>query len=133
VTLPRGQGRPLYIKADPVGDYLASFKAFSHVADDALVLPGHGLPFRGVRPRIRALEEHHGQRLKVLEQAIAQPLTAFQAMMALFKRAVEGGHSRLALGETLAHLHQLAMQGRAVAQMHPDGLLRFQASRMTIS
>ncbi len=113
--------------ADPLGDYLASFEAFAPLAEDTILLPGHGLPFQGLRPRIRSIIEHHEQRLRQLEQAIERPTLAFEAARILFRRAVEGGHGRLALGETLAHLRRLMKEERADMTEDRFGRLLFQA------
>ena len=39
--------------ASPLEDYLGSFTNFAGLPDDALVLPSHNLPFRGVQTRTR--------------------------------------------------------------------------------
>jgi glyoxylase-like metal-dependent hydrolase (beta-lactamase superfamily II) len=112
-------------EANPLGDYMRSLDAFTRVGEGALVLPGHGPVFRGLHERIRALKQHHAERLTALESIIATPKTAFEAAGVLFRRAFEGGHRRLALGETLAHLHFLVQQGRATVVPDRQGRRTF--------
>src|SRR3546814_4290470 len=38
-------------EATPLGEYLKSLEVFGGFTDDTLVLPGHGLPFRGLGAR----------------------------------------------------------------------------------
>ena len=48
---------------DALGIYLRSLSGLRDaVAEDVLVLPGHGLPFYGLHQRIAELIEHHAQR-----------------------------------------------------------------------
>ncbi|TCR62559.1 glyoxylase-like metal-dependent hydrolase (beta-lactamase superfamily II) [Bosea sp. BK604] len=107
--------------ASPLGKYLISLDQFLSIPEGVLVLPGHGLPFRGLHARIAALRQHHVDRLDQLETVLAEPKTAFEAGSILFSRAFEGGHRRLALGETLAHLHVLVQQGRASVRTDQQG------------
>lgn len=105
--------------ADPLGDYLASLPRFAALPEDALVLPGHGLPFVGLHTRVDELQAHHAKRLDALGAMLDRPQSAAAAAAQLFARAVAEGHGRLALAETLAHLHRLVAQGRVVR--HSDG------------
>ena len=43
---------PVEPDGDPLGDFLDSLDRFAGLDPDTLVLPSHGLPFRGMRPRI---------------------------------------------------------------------------------
>ena len=47
---------PVEPDGDPLGDFLDSLDRFAGLDPDTLVLPSHGLPFRGMRPRIDAAE-----------------------------------------------------------------------------
>lgn len=48
--------------------------------------------------------------------------------LALFAKAVQGGQGRLALGETIAHLHRLERLGLVERRLEPDGIVRFARS-----
>ena len=51
-----------------------------------VVLPSHGLPFRGMRERIAQLEEHHRLRLGELEDVCGEPKCAADVLGTLFRR-----------------------------------------------
>jgi glyoxylase-like metal-dependent hydrolase (beta-lactamase superfamily II) len=112
---------PSVPEADPLSQYLTSLYEFRGLADETLVLPGHGEPFYGLHTRIAQLITHHSKRLDDLEAIICQPLTAFAATAALFPKAAKEGQGRLALGETLAHLHRLVTLDRAVFNADESG------------
>lgn len=101
-------------EADPLGDYLASFSRFAHIDADCLVLPSHGEPFRGLPARLAQLRAHHAERLDRVAEALTGPRTAWSVAGILFERAVAQGHGRLALAETLAHLHRLMAERRVM-------------------
>ena len=105
-----GPGAP---DADPLTGYLASLaRTGSYPAEEAL--PAHEYRFRGLDVRSAALIAHHRDRgaeiLRVIDRlgeptawAIASQLTWSRGWAAL-----HGMMRRMALGETVAHLHYLA-------------------------
>lgn len=99
--------------ANPLRDYLDSLGGFSHVPADTLVLPAHGLPYRGLHSRIADLRAHHADRLDALAAALDPPRAATGCFGLLFKREIGPGNMGLAVGEALAHLHFLEWEGRA--------------------
>lgn len=115
-------GEPL---ADPLSDYLASLDKFRGLPSDTLVLPSHGLPFRGLDARLDQLAHHHQQRLGIVHDALDQPRTATGCAHVLFARAMTEGQWFLALAETLAHLHRLVTVGAAQWQADSGGIIRF--------
>lgn len=99
--------------ADPLADWLAAHERLPQLLpDDALVLPAHQRPFRGVHTRLREVVEHHHQRLDRLWGLCDQPQTAQQLTERLFERKLETFQNFLAVGECLAHLHYLLATGR---------------------
>jgi glyoxylase-like metal-dependent hydrolase (beta-lactamase superfamily II) len=116
---------PAMPDADPLRDYFAALTELGGLPDDILVLPGHGDPFYGLRTRIGQLVAHHHVRLHNLEGFIRRPLSAVAATELLFPKAVEVGQGRLALGETIAHLHRLVGTERAVSDTDDDGCIKF--------
>lgn len=109
--------------ADPLGDWLASLERIGAVLpDDALVLPSHGDPFRGVMARLEALIRGHHTALSRLERALARPSRAVDVFPALFARPVDDGLRGMATGESLAHLNYLLRRGRAARRRDADGV-----------
>ena len=122
---------PAIPNGDPLSVYLASLASFAALPQATLVLPGHGEPFTGLHQRLHQLNSHHESRLDELQSYIGEPTPAFATMDKLFPRAKAGGQGRLALGETLAHLHRLLTLGRAERLVGADGTISFVARQST--
>lgn len=100
-------------EADPLRLYLDSLERLADLPDDTLVLPAHGRPFRGLQRRIAQLQAHHVERLAELEAALAvAPQTAAELLPVLFKRPLDLHQTTFAMGEAIAHLNYLWLQGR---------------------
>ena len=112
-------------EADPLAEFLESLASFRELPEDCLVLPSHGLPFRGLRERIDQLIAHHRERLTLALEACAKPVTLAEVMPRLFDRALDVHQLQFALGESLAHLNHLVGQGQLERQLDADGRLRF--------
>jgi glyoxylase-like metal-dependent hydrolase (beta-lactamase superfamily II) len=112
-------------EADPLADFLGSLESFGELPEDCLVLPSHGLPFRGLHERIDQLIGHHHERLERALEACATPLTLAEVMPRLFDRALDVHQLQFALGESLAHLNYLVEQGRLGRRLDADGRLRY--------
>ena len=112
-------------EADPLTDFLGSLVHFRELPDDCLVLPSHGLPFRGLRARIDQLIAHHEERLAATLDACAAPATVAEVIPRLFDRALDRHQLQFALGESLAHLNHLVERGELVARLDGDGSVRF--------
>jgi len=91
------------------------------------VLPSHGKPFRGMHTRIGQLRDHHAARLQEVREACAiKPQSAADIVPLMFKRPLDVHQMTFALGEALAHLHLLWLQGELVRHTHnEDGVIRF--------
>ena len=111
---------------NPLKLYLDSLRRFRDMPDDTLVLPSHGLPFRGLQWRLGRLAEHHDERLDKAVAALSEPRTGAEVLPVLFSRDLDVHQWSFAFGETLAHLHYLEWQGRAVRIVGDDGRHRFQ-------
>jgi glyoxylase-like metal-dependent hydrolase (beta-lactamase superfamily II) len=98
-------------EANPLAAWLASLKRMLALSDELLVLPAHGLPFRGLHARLRQLIEHHELQLRELELACATARSAIDLLPVLFRRELDREQRHLALGECIAHLHYLLAQG----------------------
>jgi glyoxylase-like metal-dependent hydrolase (beta-lactamase superfamily II) len=107
--------------ADPLGRFLASIERFREIPETTLVLPSHGLPFRGIAPRVQQLKAHHEARLAELLGAIGhEARTAGELRRVLFPRELDLQQLFFAMGETIAHLNHLLHLRRVVRRLH-DG------------
>lgn len=116
-------------EANHLQEYLDSIGNYRHIPDDTLVLPAHGLPFRGIQNRLDYLQHHHDERLGLLEAACAEPTRALSMLKVLFGRRLRPHEAFLGISETLAHLHCLMFQGRLVREFDDDGVWVFRATR----
>lgn len=110
---------------DPLRHYFDSFGKFRHLPQDALVLPSHDYPFRGLHARLDDLRQHHQERLDAAFEICETPHTATDIIPALFSRKIGVFEFGFALGETLAHLNYLVSDGQLVRRRDEDGLIRF--------
>jgi glyoxylase-like metal-dependent hydrolase (beta-lactamase superfamily II) len=109
-------------QADHLREYLDSLDNFLHIPDDTLVLPSHGLAFRGIQNRLRYLRQHHEERLILLEEACAEPKRALSLLKVLFRRRLGPHEVFLGISEALAHLHCLLNRGRLERYLDDDGV-----------
>jgi glyoxylase-like metal-dependent hydrolase (beta-lactamase superfamily II) len=116
--------------ADPVQRFLDSLAAFEALPPDTLVLPSHGLPFRGIAARVAQLAAHHAARLAELQQWLAAsrvPQSAHDVIPVLFRRALDVHQRFFAMGEAIAHLNHLWRHHLAERHVARDGTIRFTA------
>jgi glyoxylase-like metal-dependent hydrolase (beta-lactamase superfamily II) len=116
-------------EADPLTLYLDSIGRMRAIDADTLVLPSHGLPFKGLHTRIDQLQAHHAERFaEVLEACAVRPRTAFELVPLLFKRKLDLHQMTFAMGESVAHCHALWFAGRLARHVGGDGVIRFAAA-----
>ena len=106
---------------DPLASFLATLERLRELPAETLVLPSHGLPFRGLHARLDALAAHHAERLAALGRASVEPVTAFELFPALFRRELDAQQRSFALGETLAHL----AHGERFERVEDEGIVRW--------
>ena len=111
--------------ANPLRLYLDSLDRFRPLPAATLVLPSHGLPFRGLHTRLDQLRDHHAARLGEAVDALVEPRSAAELVPVLFRRELDPHQLAFALGEALAHLRFLEEDGRVVRQVGADGVHRF--------
>lgn len=109
---------------NPLGSFLDSFSRFSDLPDDVLVLPSHGLPFVGLHTRIQQLQLHHEQRLEAILAACVTPQTAASVLPILFQRELGAEQLMFAMGESIAHIRHLELQG-ALSSKEQEGVTYF--------
>ena len=111
---------------DPLASFLDSLAALRELPADTLVLPSHGLPFRGLHARLEALAAHHAERLEQVREACREPRTAHALFPLLFARELDAQQLSFALGESLAHLVHLERRGE-LERLREGSVQRFVA------
>ncbi len=96
---------------NPLLDYLCSLSRLKRLDID-LLLPAHGHSFKDAGKRICGLFRHHKQRLESVYNAVGSGKTAFDISQEVFGRNLDLNDLRFALGETIAHLKYLVVEGR---------------------
>jgi glyoxylase-like metal-dependent hydrolase (beta-lactamase superfamily II) len=118
--------RPIDPWSNPLRLFLESIRRYRDLPQDVLVLPSHGLPFRGAHARIAQLEAHHAERLAELRTACAaSPRNAAEVLEILFRRKLDTSQIFFAMGEAIAHLHYLHYDGQLARSVGADGVARF--------
>src|SRR6185312_14433692 len=117
---PNVSVHPMEPDLDALGIYLASLRAIREtVANDVLVLPGHGLPFYGLHDRIGELIEHHAARCGDIARACRdRALTVAEIVPHVFNRELDAHQTGFAFGEVLAHVNH--MLGRGELRLETD-------------
>ena len=111
---------------NPLGSYLSSLRRLRQLPKDTLVLPSHGLPFRGLHQRVDDLIGHHEEQLAMLERVCVEPKSAADLLPRLFRRELKGMHLFLAMGEALAHVEYL-VHDRRLERVEDAGITRYLA------
>ncbi len=98
---------------DPLNHYLRSLDALAGIIPtDALVLPGHALPFRNAPSRIKELMAHHEARCDQIRDACAiKPQTVAELVPLLFHRPLDPQQTSFAFSEILAHVNYMLRKG----------------------
>ncbi|KAA2313810.1 MBL fold metallo-hydrolase [Pseudooceanicola sediminis] len=109
--------------ARPLDEFLTSLTAIrDQIPDDALVLPGHKLPFRGLHRRVDELLAHHEKVCgKIMAASADGPSTVGALIPRLFRRELPPHHAGLAFAETLAHVNTLIARGALTHDADGDG------------
>jgi glyoxylase-like metal-dependent hydrolase (beta-lactamase superfamily II) len=115
---------------DALGIYLRSLRGLRDaVAEDVLVLPGHGLPFYGLHTRIGELIEHHAQRCGMIADACRQrPLSVAELVPQIFHRDLDEHQTGFAFGEVLAHVNHMLGAGELALETDVAGTDRYHTS-----
>ena len=106
--------------------YLRSLHATAiEIPDDALVLPGHQLPFRRLHTRISQLAAHHAERCSLLAQACAEgPKSVADLVPVLFPRKLDPHQLSFAFSETHAHVNYMVRRGELAWEKARADLMR---------
>ncbi len=113
-------------EANPLQLFLTSLLRYLDLPESTLVLPSHGKPFTGLATRIAQLQNHHHERLAdILLTAQDNALSAADTLPILFQRKLDTHQMTFAMGEALAHLHYLWMDGKLERFLDQAGVQRF--------
>jgi glyoxylase-like metal-dependent hydrolase (beta-lactamase superfamily II) len=116
-------------EANPLKLYLDSLRKYEPLPEDTLILPSHGRPFRNLHTRLRQLHDHHADRLaETLAACAAKPCTAHDIVGVMFHRKFDIHQLTFAMGEALAHLHVLWLDGQLAREIGADGVVRFKVA-----
>jgi len=113
-----------------LGEYLASLASLTTTLPyDLLVLPGHGVPFYGLKTRIKQLADHHEDRCRLIADACREvPQTSKELVPVVFHKHVLDVHQMgFAAGELIAHVNYMLVEGRLTSEVS-DGVLRFRTT-----
>jgi glyoxylase-like metal-dependent hydrolase (beta-lactamase superfamily II) len=121
-------------EGDPLGLYLRSLEEIAAgIPDDALVLPGHQLPFRGLHVRIGELVAHHHARCAAIAAACAsQPRSAAELVPVLFHRSLDPHQMSFAFSEVQAHVNYMLGRRELAWLEGPDEVERVVATADTL-
>jgi glyoxylase-like metal-dependent hydrolase (beta-lactamase superfamily II) len=113
-------------EANPLGAYLGSLAALRHaIPADALVLPGHHVPFTGLHVRVDELAAHHAERCGMIADACAvAPRSAAELVPVIFKRSLDAHQTSFAFSEVVAHVNYMRDRGELVQFADAGGALR---------
>lgn len=113
---------PTESEGNPLEDWIDSCKMLTaELPEDVLVLPAHGIPFRGAHRRLAKLIDHHEKALQRLYAFCTTPKMATEVYSCLFRREITDSNRIMAVGESLAHLNCLVARGRMSRRVNDAG------------
>jgi glyoxylase-like metal-dependent hydrolase (beta-lactamase superfamily II) len=118
-------------EGDPLGLYLRSLRRIkASIPADALVLPGHQLPFCGLHDRCDELAAHHAERCALIAAACAmKPHSVADLVPVLFTRELDPHQLSFAFSEVHAHVNFMLRRGELRHAPSEDGNSRVEAVR----
>jgi len=112
--------------ANPLALWLESLDRLRAAHPDALVLPSHKRPFKGLHRRLQDLTDDHSSKLqKIAGFCGGDQKTALQIIKPLFGRTLQPFDLILALSETVAHIHLLVELG-VLSRIEEDNVWQFE-------
>lgn len=111
---------------EPLSRWFASLDRLDELSDEILVLPGHGLPFRGAKTRVAELRIHHERKFAVILDACAgQHLSVYDLVQTMYPDPLSDFNLQLAMGECLAHVRHLLVRVRLMGKLDGHGVIRY--------
>lgn len=118
---------PYRADSDALTDYLSSIKLIRDHGPKR-TQPGHGAELEDGSERAKALAAHHEERLTLMAALVSEhPRTAWEVMEQSFRNDLSLSGQRLAIQETLAHLHHLKNLGRCQSESI-DGITHYRSA-----
>lgn len=117
---------------DPLGDPLAVyFRALDQIVAEvprqALLLPGHEQPFRGLAVRVGQLKNYYSRRCGIVEAACAEtPKTALELVSSLFRKPPGPVWIGFVMSEAVTYANHLVANGR-LEPVTQRGVIRYRA------
>lgn len=121
---------PVEPDQNSLGEYLASLASLTTTLPyDLLVLPGHGVPFYGLKTRIKQLADHHEERCQLIAEACRKTArTSKELVPVVFHKHVLDAHQfGFAAGELIAHVNYMLVEGRLKAE-ETEGVFHFRTT-----
>ncbi len=118
--------------SNPLGDPLATYlraldRIVAEVPDQALLLPGHEQPFRGLASRVAQLKDYYARRCSIVETACAEaPKTALELVSRLFRKPPGSVWIGFVMSEAVTYANHLVERGR-LERVTDRGIIRFRA------
>jgi glyoxylase-like metal-dependent hydrolase (beta-lactamase superfamily II) len=114
---------PVEPQGNPLEDWIEScLKLQSILPENTLVLPSHGLPFRGAGPRLQKLVDEHEKDLQIIYNNCLEPKRVVDIFPLIFKSIISHSTLVLAAGESYAHLHCLMARGKLYMEKDDSGI-----------
>lgn len=111
---------------EPLSRWLTSLGDLAELPEDTLVLPSHGLPFRGIHTRLAELRAHHDHQLQVVLTSCGErPASTYELSQVMYPFPLPDFNLLLAIGECLAHIRYLLSIGRLCDTLDDQGVLRY--------
>lgn len=120
---------PVEPDGDPLGLYLRSLDEIkATTSDEALVLPGHQLPFYGLHARCDQLAAHHAARCEGIREAcLRRPRSAADLLPVLFHIELDAHQMGFAFSEVMAHVNYMLRRGELWRERTRSGVYHFGA------
>lgn len=119
---------PTEPESNPLQNWIDScHKLKDALPADTLILPAHGIPFRGAHRRLDKLIDHHEKALDRLMEFCTEPKLATEVYSVLFRRQINDSNRVMAVGEAIAHLNCLKERGLITRRLNDAGQFTYQA------
>jgi glyoxylase-like metal-dependent hydrolase (beta-lactamase superfamily II) len=113
---------------NPLRRFLDSLDDFADLPEETLVLPSHGLPFRGIAARVGQLRAHHDARLRELRTALEaapRPLSAATSSRCSSAASSTSSSATSRWARRSPTSTFSGRRGKAHARVEADGAIRF--------
>ena len=113
-------------EADLVSEWIDSCRKMAALADEnTLCLPGHGIPFVGIRKRCEQLITSQTSVLRRLLEFLQRPATVVDCLPTLYRRALQPGERPALIQETVGFLNYLCRQQLVHRETMPNDTFLF--------